>query len=160
MVRRVAQLRERQQLLVHSAAGGVGTAALQLGKVIGLIMFGTASKPKHPLLVELGVTPIDYRTENFVARICQLAPQGLDCVLDPIGGKNWWRSYQCLRRAGNLVCYGVPAAVSEGKSAAGFGFAALGIMKILPHGKKAFWNNVKSPQRAPRLVSRRSYPAL
>ena len=47
MLRRVAEMRSGQSMLVHSAAGGVGTAALQFGKIIGLTMFGAASKPKH-----------------------------------------------------------------------------------------------------------------
>jgi len=143
MLHRVAQLRSGQRLLVHSAAGGVGTATLQLGKIAGLDMFGTASKPKHPLLTDLGAVPIDYRTDNFVDRIRQLAPEGLDCVLDPIGGTNWWKSYRCLRRGGSLVCFGAQAAVTEGKSAAVRGFVMLGLMKLLPDGKKASWYNVK-----------------
>jgi len=144
MLHRVAKLRERQRVLIHAAAGGVGTAALQLGKLAGLEMFGTASKPKHELVASLGATPIDYRSESFVARLRQLAPGGVDAVLDPIGGKNWWASYGCLRSGGALVCYGSQAALSEGKLAAGLGFAALGVMKILPDGKRASWYNVKS----------------
>ena len=144
MSHRIAQLHAGQKLLVHSAAGGVGTAALQLGKIVGLTMFGTASKPKHELVSALGAVPIDYRTENFVDRIRKRAPEGLDCVLDPIGGTQWWPSYSCLRRGGSLVCYGAQAAVSKGKLAAGLGFALLGLMKILPDGKKASWYNVKS----------------
>lgn len=144
MIHHVAQLRAGQKMLVHSAGGGVGTAALQLGKIVGLVMFGTASQPKHPLVTRYGATPIDYRSENFADRIHQLAPQGLDCVLDPIGGKSWWRSYRCLRRGGSLVCYGVQAATSEGKLLAGWGFATLGMMKVLPDGRKASWFNVKS----------------
>ncbi|MGB9435387.1 MAG: medium chain dehydrogenase/reductase family protein [Candidatus Acidiferrum sp.] len=144
MLHRVARLRSGQSLLVHSAAGGVGTAALQLGKVIGLTMFGTASKPKHELVSALGAVPIDYRTESFVDRIRQLAPQGLDCVLDPIGGAQWWQSYSCLHRGGTLLCYGVQAAVSQGQLTAGLGFALLGLMKLLPGGKKVGWFNVKT----------------
>jgi len=144
MLHRVARLRSGQSLLVHSAAGGVGTAALQLGRVIGLTMFGTASKAKHELVSALGAVPIDYRTEIFVDRIRQLAPQGLDCVLDPIGGAQWWQSYNCLHRGGNLLCYGVQAAVSKGQLTAGLGFALLGLMKLLPGGKKVGWFNVKT----------------
>ena len=144
MIHRVAQLRAQQTMLVHSAAGGVGTAALQLGKMVGVVMYGTASKPKHSLVRGYGATPIDYRTEDFVDRIHQLVPEGLDGVLDPIGGKSWWRSYGCLGRGGSLVCYGVQAATSQGKRVAGLGFAALGIMKVLPDGRKASWFNVKS----------------
>jgi NADPH:quinone reductase-like Zn-dependent oxidoreductase len=144
MLHRVAKLRAGQRVLIHGAAGGVGTAALQLGKLAGLEMFGTASKPKHELVASLGATPIDYHAESFVARLRQLAPGGVDAVLDPIGGKNWWASYGCLRRGGALVCYGSQAALSEGKFAAGFGFASLGLMKILPDGKLAYWYNIKS----------------
>jgi NADPH:quinone reductase len=144
MLHRVAQLTAGRRLLVHSAAGGVGTAVLQLGKAVGLVMFGTASKPKHNLLTTLGAVPIDYRSENFVERIHQLAPEGLDCVLDPIGGKNWWRSYSCLRRGGSLVCFGAQAAITGGKAAAGLGFASLALTKLLPDGKTASWYNVKT----------------
>jgi NADPH:quinone reductase-like Zn-dependent oxidoreductase len=144
MLHRVAKLREGQRVLIHAAAGGVGTAALQLGELAGFEMFGTASKPKHALVASLGATPIDYRSENFVARLRELAPGGVDAVLDPIGGKNWWASYGCLRKGGALVCYGSQAALSEGKLAAGLGFATLGLVKILPDGKRAPWYNVKS----------------
>jgi NADPH:quinone reductase-like Zn-dependent oxidoreductase len=142
MLHRVAKVRSGQSMLVHSAAGGVGTAALQLGKIVGLTMFGAASKPKHELVSGLGAVPIDYRTENFADRIRQLAPGGLDCVLDPIGGSQWWTSYGCLRRGGSLVCYGVQAAVSKGQLAAGAGFALFGLMKFIPDGKQAVWYNV------------------
>jgi NADPH:quinone reductase-like Zn-dependent oxidoreductase len=137
MLHRVAQLRAGQKLLVHSAAGGVGTAALQLGRIAALSMFGTASKPKHELVTALGAVPIDYRTEKFEDRIRQVVPEGLDCVLDPIGGSQWWASYSCLRRGGSLVCFGEQVAVSKGKLAAALGFALLGLMKIFPDGKKA-----------------------
>jgi NADPH:quinone reductase len=144
MLHRVAKLNEGQRVLIHAAAGGVGTAAVQLGKLAGLEMFGTASKPKHELVASLGATPIDYRSASFAARLRQLAPGGVDAVLDPIGGKNWWASYGCLRKGGALVCYGVQAALSKGKLAAGLGFATLGLMKILPDGKRASWYNVKT----------------
>jgi NADPH2:quinone reductase len=144
MLHRVAGARKGQRMLVHSAAGGVGTAALQLGKIAGLEMYGTASKAKHGLVKSLGATPIDYRTENFRERIKQLVSEGLDIVLDPIGGRNWWASYGCLRRGGSLVCYGVSSAVTKGKMEAGLGFALLGLMKILPDGKHAGWYNIKT----------------
>jgi NADPH:quinone reductase-like Zn-dependent oxidoreductase len=143
MLHRISQLLSGQRLLVHSAAGGVGTAVLQLGRLAGLVMFGTASKPKHALLSELGAIPIDYRSDDFVQRVRQFAPQGVDCVLDSVGGSNWWKSYKCLRRGGGLICYGVQAAVAQGNLEAGLGFAALGLMKLLPDRRKATWYNVK-----------------
>ena len=143
MLHRFAHIREGQSLLVHGAAGGVGTAALQLGKILNLKMFGTASKGKHALVSSLGALPIDYRSQNFVERLRQLSPGGVDCVLDPIGGKNWLSSYRCLRPGGTLACYGASSTVTEGKLSAGFGFATLGLLKLLP-GKHAFWYNIKS----------------
>jgi NADPH:quinone reductase-like Zn-dependent oxidoreductase len=143
MLHRIAALHSGQGLLVHSAAGGVGTAALQLGRLSGLRLFGTASKAKHEILFSLGATPIDYRNESFVGRIRQLVPEGLDSVFDPIGGRHWWESYRCLRPGGSLVCYGAQAAVTEGKSAAGIGFALLGLMKMIPDRRRASWYNVK-----------------
>ena len=143
MLHRFAHIRESQSLLVHGAAGGVGTAALQLGKILNLKMFGTASQGKHMLVSSLGAVPIDYRSENFVERLRRLSPGGVDCVLDPIGGKNWLASYRCLCSGGTLACYGASAAVTEGKLSAGLGFAALGLLKLLP-GKHALWYNIKN----------------
>jgi NADPH:quinone reductase-like Zn-dependent oxidoreductase len=143
MLHRLTALRQDQRLLIHSAAGGVGTAALQLGKIAGLQMYGTASKAKHGLLASLGAAAtIDYHSENFAQRMRQLAPDGVDCALDPIGGTHWWESYSCLRRAGTLVCYGVQAAISNGKTTAGLGFVLLGVMKMIPDGKRVAWYNV------------------
>jgi NADPH:quinone reductase-like Zn-dependent oxidoreductase len=144
MLYRVAQAKKGERTLIHSAAGGVGTAALQLGKIAGLEMYGTASKAKHGLVTSLGATPIDYRTEDFRQRIRELAPEGVDIVFDPIGGRNWLASYACLRRGGTLVCYGASSAVSKGKSEAGIGFALLAVMKILPDGRHADWYNIKT----------------
>ena len=143
MMRRYANLREGQLMLVHSAAGGVGTAALQIGKILGLKMFGSASKPKHKLVSSLGAIPIDYRSEDFRLRVRQAEPRGIDCVLDPIGGTQWWNSYRCLRSGGILVCFGAQAAVTKGKAAAGLGFALLGLMRLLPDGRHAHWYNIK-----------------
>ncbi len=143
MLHRATQLRSGDAILIHSAAGGVGTAVLQLGKIASLRIFGTASKSKHPLVSNLGATPIDYQSEDFVGRIRELAPEGLDAVFDPIGGAHWWDSYRCLRRGGSLVCFGVQAAVQDGKLSAGIGFAILALVKLLPDGKRAFWHNVK-----------------
>lgn len=142
MLHRVAAMKPGAVLLVHSAAGGVGTAALQLGTIAGLKMYGTASAGKHALLRSLGATPIDYRSQDFKQSIRQFEPAGIDCVLDPIGGPQWWKSYSSLHRGGTLVCYGVQAAVSKGKAVAGIGFALLGLTKIIPDGKRAEWYNV------------------
>jgi NADPH2:quinone reductase len=141
MLHRLAQLNAGQKFLVHSAAGGIGTAALQLGKIAKLETFGTASKAKLGLVSALGAVPIDYGAENFSCRIRQLVPDGLDCVLDPVGGMHWWASYTCLRRGGILLCYGAQVNLSGGTLAAGLGFALFGLMKVLPDRKKLRWYN-------------------
>jgi NADPH:quinone reductase-like Zn-dependent oxidoreductase len=144
MLHRVAKLREGQRFLVHGAAGGVGTAVLQLGKIADLKMFGTASKGKLDLVSTLGATAIDYRSENFLERVRQLAPDGLDAVFESMGGKTRTDSYRCVRRGGYLVCYGASSAIEKGKLSAGLGFAWLGLMKLVPDGKHPVWYNVKS----------------
>lgn len=144
MMHRVTQNTAGSRVLIHGAAGGVGTALLQLGKIAGLTMYGTASQKKHTLVSELGGTPIDYRNEDFVQRMHELAPGGVQTVFDPVGGKNWWKSYGCLAPGGTLVCYGASAAINEGKLSAGLGFAFLGIAKHWPGSKHALWYNIKT----------------
>jgi NADPH:quinone reductase-like Zn-dependent oxidoreductase len=86
MLHRLAHIGKGQRILVHGAAGGVGTALLELGHLSGLEVYGTASNPKHGLVSRLGATPIDYRTEDFVTRIFALTGGvGVDAVLDPMG---------------------------------------------------------------------------
>ena len=62
MLHRVAKVRAGDKTLMIGASGGVGTALLQLGRLAGLKMFGTASLSKHHVLTELGAIPIDYHT--------------------------------------------------------------------------------------------------
>lgn len=101
-------------LLVHMAAGGVGTAVLQLIRPIAdVVSFGTASKAKHEYLRGLGCThPIDYNTEDFVAVVRQHTKgRGVDLVLDPVGGGYWKRSWASLAPAGRMVAFGFAAGV-------------------------------------------------
>ena len=121
-----------ERILIHGAAGGVGTALLQLGRHKGLEMYGTASAPKHDLVREFGATPIDYHTEDFVQRILELTDNGVDYVYDPIGGKHLERSYQTLRRAGTLVYYGASSDISQGMVGMGVGLLRLMGLKLRP----------------------------
>ena len=100
-----------ERILVHGAAGGVGSALVELGRLFGLEMYGTASKSNHALVSALGATPIDYRTEDFVERVRAMTGDGVDAVFDVIGGaRQLWRSYRALRRGGRLVMLGMAAA--------------------------------------------------
>ena len=109
MLFRVASVRPRERVLVHMAAGGVGTAVLQLCRTVeDLEVFGTASAAKHEVLRAEGCThPIDYRATDYAAEIRRLtAGQGVDIVLDPLGGHDWRKGLKLLRPSGRLVAFG------------------------------------------------------
>src|SRR5512142_113350 len=65
MLHRSAQVRTGQRVLIHGAAGGVGSALLQLGGLVGLEMYGTCSSKGAPAVTDLGAVAIDYRQQNF-----------------------------------------------------------------------------------------------
>ncbi|MGW0710477.1 synaptic vesicle VAT-1 family membrane protein [Streptomyces sp. NPDC002643] len=109
MLFRLSHLRPGQRVLVHGAAGGVGIAVLQLCRTVpGVVTFGTASGAKHDVLRAEGCThPIDHRTEDYATRVRDLTGgEGVDLVLDPLGGSDWKRGLRLLRPAGHLVAYG------------------------------------------------------
>ena len=143
MLHRVAQVKPGERILIHGAAGGVGTALLQLGKLAGVQMYGTASRTKHQLLEQYGATPIDYKAEDFVKRILTLTGDGIDAVFDPIGGVHLRQSFKTLRKGGRLVAYGVSSAVTQGSNMAKFlaqSLAMVGLIQwwsLLPNGKHA-----------------------
>ncbi len=116
MLYRVAAVTPATQILVHGAAGGAGSALVELARLHGCTVFGTASKAKHAALTQLGAIPIDYRNEDFAARIRELTNGvGVDAVFDPIGGSHWRRSFSILRQTGVLVCYGASATTRNGR---------------------------------------------
>jgi NADPH:quinone reductase-like Zn-dependent oxidoreductase len=141
MLHRVAKVKAGDKVLVNGASGGMGTALLELGKLAGLKMYGTASKSKHNILIEFGATPIDYRAQDFVEVIHQAEPNGLDFVFEGIGGKESDRALSVLRGGGKMVAYAAPAGLlstvkdmfkllqvnlfSKGKSAEFYGITAL-----------------------------------
>ncbi|MEV8503576.1 medium chain dehydrogenase/reductase family protein [Actinoplanes sp. NPDC051475] len=109
MLFRVANLRPGARVVVHMAAGGVGIALLQLCRTVpDVVTFGTASAAKHDVLREEGCTyPIDYRTEDYVRRVRELTGgEGVDLVLDALGGRDWKRGIRLLRPVGQLIAYG------------------------------------------------------
>ncbi len=107
----------RVRVLVHGASGGVGTACADLGKLYGAELFGTASPGKHAYVRERGYDhAIDYRNDDFVDVVRQLTDgEGVDLVLDAVGGRHWGRSLDALAPTGRLVVYGVSSAAGEGK---------------------------------------------
>ncbi len=106
-------LRERSKILIHSAAGGVGIAAIQIAKTRNAEIFGLASPSKHAFLKNLGVAHVFANEDDWPGEIKKLTEgRGLDLVLDPVGGKSWSIGYDLLGPCGRLVAFGLSAAAS------------------------------------------------
>ncbi len=118
MLHHSAHVRPGQRVLIHGAAGGVGTALLQLGRVAGLEMYGTCSSRSAPAVSDLGGIPIDYQNQDYVKEIHRLTGEGVDAVFDPLAGSHLWESRQALRPGGRVVGYGLTTALRGGALAA------------------------------------------
>ncbi|HWC74637.1 MAG TPA: medium chain dehydrogenase/reductase family protein [Gemmatimonadales bacterium] len=114
MLVRIAAAQPGETVLLHSAAGGVGLAVAELGRILGLRVVGLASPQKHAVLREYGVEPLDSRDPRWFEAARKLHPRGYDVVLDAIGGTSWRQGYRLLAPAGRLICYGAQA-LSEGE---------------------------------------------
>jgi len=104
-----AALQKGETLLVHAAAGGVGSAAVQIAKALGARVLATAGSPeKLEVVRELGAdVAIDYREEDFVARVLEeTAGRGADVIYDPVGGEVFDRSFKCIAWNGRLLVVG------------------------------------------------------
>ena len=113
----MGNLQPGDRILIHGAAGGVGIAAVQLALARGLQIYGTAGPTKQEYLRKIGVDhPIDYEKSDFVEVVRKFAPDGIEMVMDAIGGKSFGNSYKCLGPTGRLVVYGFSAAAGpDGK---------------------------------------------
>ncbi len=113
MLVRLGALREGETVLVHSAGGGVGIAALQICRWRGAIAIGTASAGKHARLKELGYAHcIDYRKQDFAREVKRYTGgRGVDVILDPQGGSSFRRSYRSLAPLGRLFMFGMAGSV-------------------------------------------------
>ncbi len=117
MLFRVAHLRPHARVLVHMAAGGVGLAALQLCRTVpDVVVFGTASASKHAFLQQQGCDhTIDYRSADYATEVKRLTQgQGVDIILDALGGADWKKGYDLLGPVGMLIAYGF-ANIAQGE---------------------------------------------
>ncbi|WP_415847152.1 NADPH:quinone oxidoreductase family protein, partial [Tsukamurella strandjordii] len=106
---RRAQLKAGETLLVHAAAGGVGSAAIQLGKAAGATVIGVVGGPaKAEVARALGAdVVIDRHTEDFVEVVkAQTGGRGADVVYDPVGGETYKRSTKCIAFEGRILVVG------------------------------------------------------
>ncbi len=105
-----AKLRAGERVLIHGGTSGIGSTAIQLARAFGAAAYATAgSDDKCRACVEIGAAAaINYRTEDFVAAVARLTNgEGVDVVLDIIGGDYLPRNIQCLRMDGRLVQIGL-----------------------------------------------------
>jgi NADPH:quinone reductase-like Zn-dependent oxidoreductase len=134
-------LHEGQRILIHAAAGGVGTAAIQIAKEIGAEIFGTASPAKHDVLREMGVDhPIDYRNDDFEKVVNEITSgEGVNLIIDATGPTSFKKDYRLLRPGGKLVMFGL----SEVQGSKGFfNPKALGALVRMPLATTPWWKSL------------------
>lgn len=97
------------RVLIHAVAGGVGTAAVQIGKILGVEMYGTSSSDeKLERVKKLGLQHgINYRQQDYEEAIREVTHgEGVDVVFEMLGGEHTAKSVRCLRDFGRVICYG------------------------------------------------------
>jgi|SRR5580698_736082 NADPH2:quinone reductase len=99
----------RPRVMIHAVAGGVGTAAVQIGKLLGMEMYGTSSSDdKLARVAELGLQHgINYKKNDYEEAIKDLTHgEGVDAVFEMLGGEHTNKSARCLRDFGRVIVYG------------------------------------------------------
>ncbi|MFI5571472.1 NADP-dependent oxidoreductase [Streptomyces sp. NPDC051740] len=113
VLHRVLEVKRGETVLVHAAAGGVGSIAVQLAAHLGARVVGTASERNHDFVRGLGGEPVSYG-EGLAERVRGLAPEGVDAVFDTVGGDALKASANLLAPEGRLASITDPEAVSYG----------------------------------------------
>lgn len=139
ILHRVLQVDKGDKLLILGASGGVGSAMVDLGKNIGLKMYGTSSSRKHYWLLQNGAVPLDYKSGNLENELMKMEPEGMDYVVDGVGGNSIQMGYRALKRGGKLVEYAYPNFIGM----------LLGLLKIkwknlIPDGKNGVFYGISA----------------
>lgn len=112
MLHTVKRIRTGESVLVYAAAGGVGTAVIQLGKLAGIKMIGlTSTDEKAHEITAQGIDHvINYKTENVVERVLELTHgKGVDLILDCVGGPDFGDNFKMMNTMGHLIWFGIAA---------------------------------------------------
>ncbi|MGB3635447.1 MAG: medium chain dehydrogenase/reductase family protein [Rubrobacteraceae bacterium] len=147
MLHRIAKIERGQRILIHGAGGAVGTAMLQLGKLLDLKMYGTDARSKHDLISGLGATPIDYESKNLGEHLRGITAPGVDAVFDPIGGDSLKRSFSTLRPGGMLVAYGFQNAVMDKGGSIPLDLLRLKLWNLLPNRRSTAFYAIAALRR-------------
>lgn len=112
----VGALSPGETVLIHNAGGGVGLAAIDIGRHRGATLIGTASAGKHAFLKQRGLHhAIDYRAGDWTPELMRLTEnRGVELILDPLGGSHWKKSYRALRHTGRLGMFGASSLSESG----------------------------------------------
>lgn len=105
-LKKLCRVEANERVLIQAAAGGVGTAAVQVASALKCKVYGTASKDeKLELIKKLGGIPVNYRTSDFYEEIMKDGGK-VDCVLETVGGEVFKKSMKLLNEFGRLVVIG------------------------------------------------------
>jgi len=115
VLHRTAKAQSGETVLVHGAAGRVGTAVLELAPLAAVNVYGTAAGRDRAAVERLGAVAIDYQNEDFLERVRELPGKGVDVVLDSLGGPISLRSFRALRPGGRLVVFGRYNTLRDGR---------------------------------------------
>jgi len=134
----MAGVRPGETVLVHAAAGGVGTAATQLATHYGARVIGTASASKHDSVRKQGAEHvIDYHTADVAAEVLRITGgKGVDVAVDALGPKSFRTDWRLLRAGGRLVIYGMTQIQTGDRRNLR---AALGAVAALPFSTMPWW---------------------
>lgn len=114
LLREHALLSQGEKVLIHGGAGGVGGFTVQLASYMGAWVIATASEPNHDYVLDLGADEvIDYTKTDFVEAVQRRHPQGVDVIIDTIGGDTLRRSLEVIRATGRLYSVADPQLAAE-----------------------------------------------
>jgi len=142
LLHRSAKVKKGDRVLFHGAGGAVGQAALVLGRLAAVEMWGGAFGKHAALIRELGATPVDYDKEDFT----RVLPGGFDVVCDGIGEDGYRRSFAALKPGGLLIAIGYSAGVQakQGMFSILSSIARLYLWRFLPGGKRARFYSINA----------------
>jgi NADPH:quinone reductase-like Zn-dependent oxidoreductase len=156
MLRHAAKIEPGQRVVVTSAAGGVGTAMLDLARALGIDAVGLASPAKHDLVRRFGGRPVDYRDPAVVDKVrAALDGKGADVVFDGIGGSHLWRSRAMTAKRGRVILFGV--ASMDGRSSilgmAPTAFALLSMKLLGGPAVRLYFSSAEQAKRRARYAA-------